>query len=524
MDSQHSADAPGGTASSGTVTPASACSKAATSRDVKPELSQDPTIAPVAGSATHEEGRKHGLFGGKKELEQEVAQLQGELRALGVQERNALRAELGELNIEVPALRSQRDSLLAEVEPLRLELTQIRTEQAAAAALRIEVQQLEASKDSLAADVAASQQLVAQSAQARSELAELNAQVVETRESVLLQEVGIYQYRHPLDDSPAYKAKLVGIQAQSKDAARAGNAVVGSTNWQVNGSKAAGTKMVREFSKLMLRAYNNEADNALRSMKPYTLASSIGRLEKAKATITKLGGTMNIRVTDRYHQLRVEELELTADYLAKVAEEKERDRQERDRVREEEKARREFEREQERLRKEQAHYVSTVAALRQQGDEAAAAAAETKVTEIQDAIDGITERAANIRAGHVYIISNFGSFGPDMVKIGMTRRLDPMDRVRELGDASVPFHYDLHAMVPSDDAVGLETHLHHALAEKRVNLVNMRREFFRVHPTEVRIILEQLGESLLQWQEDPEALEWRQSNTRQREVEASANS
>ena len=113
-----------------------------------------------------------------------------------------------------------------------------------------------------------------------------------------------------------------------------------------------------------------------------------------------------------------------------------------------------------------------------------------------------------------------------MVKIGMTRRLDPMDRVRELEDASVPFHYSiLHAMVPrSDDAVGLETHLHHALAEKRVNLVNMRRKFFRVHPTEVRIILEQLGESLLQWQEDPEALEWRQSNTRQREVEASANS
>ena len=271
------------------------------------------------------------------------------------------------------ALRSQRDSLLAEVEPLRLELTQIRTEQAAAA-LRIEVQQLEASKDSLAADVAASQQLVAQSAQARSELAELNAQVVETRESVLLQEVGIYQYRHPLD-SPAYKAKLVGIQAQSKDAARAGNAVVGSTNWQVNGSKAAGTKMVREFSKLMLRAYNNEADNALRSMKPYTLASSIGRLKKAKATITKLGGTMNIRATDRYHQLRVEELELTADYLAKV-DRKKRKETAKNAIgyEKKKKARREFEREQERLRKEQAHYVSTVAALRQQGDEAAAAA------------------------------------------------------------------------------------------------------------------------------------------------------
>jgi seryl-tRNA synthetase len=478
---------------------------------------EEPGNAPAGGPNPQGEGRKHGLFGGKRELEQEVAQLRGELAALGVSEREALQAELEQLKVEVPALASERDALLVEIQPLRIEVAQIRAEQSAAFTLHSEVEQLQASKATLAAEVSASQQVASQSALARAELDELKAEVVETRESVILQEVGIYQYRHPLDDSPAYKARLTGIQAQYKDAARAGNAVVGSTNWQVNGSKAAGTKMVREFSKLMLRAYNNEADNALRSMKPYTLESSIGRLEKARTTITKLGGTMNIRVTDRYHQLRVEELELTADYLAKVAEEKERDRQERDRVREEEKARREFEREQERLRKEQAHYASTVAALRAQGDEAAATDAEAKVTEIQDAIDGITEREANIRAGHVYIISNFGSFGPDMVKIGMTRRLDPMDRVRELGDASVPFHYDLHAMVPSDDAVGLETHLHHALADKRVNLVNMRREFFRVHPTEVRIILEQLGEALLQWQEEPEALEWRQSSTQLRE-------
>ena len=72
-----------------------------------------------------------------------------------------------------------------------------------------------------------------------------------------------------------------------------------------------------------------------------------------------------------------------------------------------------------------------------------ASQADTKRAEIQDAIDGLSRRAANIRAGHVYVISNIGAFGPDMVKIGMTRRLDPQDRVRELGDASVPFHYDL---------------------------------------------------------------------------------
>ena len=125
--------------------------------------------------------------------------------------------------------------------------------------------------------------------------------------------------------------------------------------------------------------------------------------------------------------------------------------------------------------------------------------------------------AANIRAGHVYVISNVGAFGPDVVKIGMTRRLEPLDRVRELGDASVPFHYDVHAMVFSDDAVGLETSLHHEFAARRVNLVNLRREFFRVTPAEVRDVLAQREAAIIRWTDDPEATEWRQSETTRRQ-------
>jgi hypothetical protein len=208
---------------------------------------------------------------------------------------------------------------------------------------------------------------------------------------------------------------------------------------------------------------------------------------------------------------------LTADYLAKVAEEKERTREERARLREEEIARREYEREQDRLRKELAHYQAAIAALRTQGDDRGAAQAEAKLTEINDAIDGLTRRAANIRAGHVYVISNVGAFGHDIVKVGMTRRLDPMDRVRELGDASVPFHYDVHAMVFSDDAVGLETHLHHQLADRKLNLVNTRREFFRARPAEVRDIITRLDASIITWVDEPEALEWRQSEQTRRQ-------
>jgi len=459
---------------------------------------------------------KRRVFGGKRDLEQEVARLTAQLDAMGTSEQQTLKAEVDQLRKAVPALRAEKAALEATVIPLRTEVAGLQAQMGQAARLKEEVVGLTVDRDALNAELAQSQQLLTQLPSLRNEVQELQGQLVETRETVLLQEVGIYQYRHPLDDALAYKARLSAVQAQIKDTAKAGNAVVGATTWTVNGSKRDGTRMVKEFSKLMLRAYNNEADNAVRSMKPYTLESSIARLEKAKDTITKLGQTMQISVTSRYHALRVTELELTADYLAKVAEQKERDREERARLRDEEIARREFEREQEKLRKERAHYEEAMARLRAQGNEQAADEAATKMAEVDDAIEGINRRAANIRAGHVYVISNLGSFGPDMVKIGMTRRLDPYERVRELGDASVPFHYDVHTMVFSDDAVSLETHLHHMLADSRVNLVNMRREFFRVHPSKVKEILVARNESIVSWCEEPEAIEFRQSEVSRR--------
>jgi hypothetical protein len=122
-------------------------------------------------------------------------------------------------------------------------------------------------------------------------------------------------------------------------------------------------------------------------------------------------------------------------------------------------------------------------------------------------------RAANVRAGYVYVISNVGSFGERMVKIGMTRRLEPLDRVRELGDASVPFRFDVHALFFADDAVGIENSLHKAFADRRVNLVNMRREFFYATPEEVRRELLVLKGDLTQFEDTPEASEFRQSRT-----------
>lgn len=346
----------------------------------------------------------------------------------------------------------------------------------------------------------------------RAELARLSGEVVETQELAILQEVGIYEYRHPLEDAEAYKAALTAVRDQMKAMAKKdGGAVLAAQDWLVNNSKTQGKKMIRGFSKLMLRAYNNEADNCVRTLKPYALDAAITRLDKSRETIAKLADTMHIRIADPYHLLRLRELELTADYLAKAAEEKEAMRSERDRLREEAAAQKEIEREQEKLAKEQAHYAAAIEALREKGDSAALAEHEGKLKEIEEAMEGLRQRAANTRAGYVYVISNVGSFGPGVVKIGMTRRLEPMDRVRELGDASVPFRYDAHALIFSDDAVALEGNLHSAFSDSRINRVNLHREFFRVSPEEVKGRLQEFAGELLHFVDEPEAVEWRQS-------------
>ncbi len=174
--------------------------------------------------------------------------------------------------------------------------------------------------------------------------------------------------------------------------------------------------------------------------------------------------------------------ELTADYLEMQAQQKEREREEKERLREERKAQQEMERERQRLEKERQHHANALAALRAKSEIEGAARLEAQLAEIDQRIEDVDYRAANIRAGYVYVISNLGSFGESVVKIGMTRRLDPMDRIRELGDASVPFRYDTHALFFSQDAVGIEAKLHERLAEQRVNQVNRRREFFMQHP------------------------------------------
>ncbi|MFC1439767.1 DUF4041 domain-containing protein [Streptacidiphilus sp. N1-10] len=350
--------------------------------------------------------------------------------------------------------------------------------------------------------------------EAQGRLAQAQSQIVVTEEAAMLQQVGVYNYQHPLQDSIAYRTRLDSLQAEIKQLIRVGQAVQSISQWTVNGSQREGKKMVQDFSKLMLRAYNAEADQAVRTMRPHRVGPLVDRLYKTRETIAKLGATMQIRIADSYHDARVRELWLTADYLQKKDEEKEAQREARARQREEERAQREFDREREKLDKERNHVQAALQRLRERGDTEGILDLESKLADIESALRSVEARAANIRTGYVYVISNVGAFGDRMVKIGLTRRLEPLDRIYELSGASVPFRFDVHALIFSDDAVGLETQLHQHFADRRVNQVNTRREFFYVSPSEVRDALQTYaGQHLIEFTDEPEALEWRASST-----------
>lgn len=357
-------------------------------------------------------------------------------------------------------------------------------------------------------------------AQLEAEIAALRAQlaaaasaseVVELNDERALQEVGIYRYHHPVENSEEYRERLGALQEKLKAFVLAGNAILASDMFTFNGSLAKGRKMTADFSKLMLRAYNAEADNCVRTVRAGNVLTATKRLDAAVVSIQRLGSMMEMRINPDYHLLRIEEIQLTADYQMKVQQEREEAREERERLREERKAEAELAAERERLEKERSHYANALASIATTGDAAEVAALQTKLAELETAIEQNDYRAANIRAGYVYVISNPGSLGPNVVKIGMTRRLEPLDRVRELGDASVPFPYSVHALFFSDDAVTLENELHSAFGQRKVNRANERREFFFATPHEVREVLASKGGNLLEFTEEPDAVEFFQS-------------
>ena len=352
--------------------------------------------------------------------------------------------------------------------------------------------------------------LEAENASLRERLAAVSDEVyVDLNDQRVLQDVGIYRYHHPLESAAGYVQRLNEIEQRIAEVVKSGRAIVKSNMFTFDNSLAKGRKMSDDLGKLMLRAYNSEADNSIRALRLGNVVTAKRRVEASRVAIAKLGAMMEIRISDEFHDLRIEEIELTADFLMKKQEEREIEREQRAALKEERRVERELAEERERLDKERTHLENALIALRAQGT--TDPELELRLRELDDAIAQNDFRAANIRAGYVYVISNRGAFGDQIVKIGLTRRLEPLERVSELSGASVPFRFDVHTLYFSEDAVTLESELHKHFADRAVNRANLRKEFFFATPAEVRDVLMDKVGNLLEFTEQADSTEYLQS-------------
>ena len=268
-------------------------------------------------------------------------------------------------------------------------------------------------------------------------------------------------------------------------------------------------------------AFNGKAETILASAKSDNFGTLRQKLTDAFNMVNYNGKAFrNARINNNFFQLRLEELRLAC-ILAEIhRRDMEEQRRIREQIREEEKARREIEKALRDAAKEEEMLQKAMEKAKAQLEKANAeqrAAYEAQIAELEKKYKEAEERnkralsmAQQTKAGHVYIISNEGSFGHDVYKIGMTRRLEPLDRVRELSSASVPFAFDVHALIWSEDAPALENMLHKKFALAQVNKVNFRKEFFRLPLSEIRAELDSSGIDV-KWTITAAASEYRES-------------
>lgn len=319
-------------------------------------------------------------------------------------------------------------------------------------------------------------------------------------DELLLESFALYRPKFCFTNSAEYKERLDHVRDQQKRLIKDGLAVTANEQWTVNGSATEGRKMVSDMKKLLLRSFNNESDYCVDNVKFNNVDNHGIRIEKSFEAVKKLGRILNAQITDAYKQLKLDELHLAFEYQVKKQEEKEDLRRLREEQREQQKLEQEIKAARDKIAKEKKHFSMALADL-----EIKLAASvdamdrqniEDKITEIREKFHALEDeekvvdyREKNAKAGYVYIISNLGSFGENVFKIGMTRRLDPYERIYELGDASVPFVFDVHAMIFSDDAPGLEAKLHGHFEANRLNKVNGRKEFFKADLKEIETVL-----------------------------------
>lgn len=335
-------------------------------------------------------------------------------------------------------------------------------------------------------------------------------------ERLAFAEMGVYEPHFEFTDSEQFKKAIEQVRAKQKAMVSDKKAAICPKNWTVDGSASKGQTMTGRNIRLTLRAFNNECDAAIANVRWNNANAMVKRIGYARDQIDKLNASNAVMITKAYYQLKLQELRLTHEYREKQKAEREERAEAARAAREEQKLIREMEE----AEREEAKYEKLLAKAKAEASGTHGAKLEAYSQQIEMLERDLAEAHAKVeraqamaemtRSGYVYIISNAGSFGPEMVKIGLTRRLDPTDRVRELGDASVPFVFDTHAIIYSDEAPALERALHTEFEKQRVNATNMRKEFFRVSLDEVEAAVARLapGASFFR---DIEAQEYRET-------------
>ena len=336
-------------------------------------------------------------------------------------------------------------------------------------------------------------------------------------DALVFQDFGLYTPRYNFVTAEEYKIRLEQIRTKQKDMIKKDTAISGAKTWTVDGSKSKGEKMIKDMKKLFLRAFNSDCEDVISKVKYSNYEMSLKKIRQSAESIEKLGKMMSLYITSNYINSKIEELHLAFEYQVKKQEEKEAQKAARAELREAARLQKEIEEQRKKIEKEQTHYQTALKKISQQLEldpdnqelMLKKNEIEEQLSEIDKSLQDIDYRTANQRAGYVYIISNIGAFGENVYKIGMTRRLDPQDRIDELGDASVPFNFDVHAMIFSDNAPALENALHHAFEDKKVNMVNQRREFFNVTLEEIKEVIKQNFDKTVEFIDIPDAEQYR---------------
>lgn len=326
------------------------------------------------------------------------------------------------------------------------------------------------------------------------------------------------------NDDEKLKSAVREIRGKQHKLISSQRATSSMSKWEWFGSKSDGQKLIMIYNKLMISAFNSEFDMTRDKMRHGSYDTAIRKLRASIKALEKLAETVNVKISLEYLSSKEEELKIWHSDLVRRQDDKEARVKQKAFLRDQNKNLGRSASDDEDEEDEIGNQLAICSAELKKASELAKQIAGSDLAKLELKIEKIEEerkileqkferaisQAQITRAGYIYVISNIGSFGEGICKIGMTRRLEPMDRVVELGDASVPYRFDVHTLAFVDDAPKIERAIHKEFSSKRVNKKNLRKEFFYVSPEEVKNVMDEIGINS-PWYYECDAREFRES-------------